>query len=68
MTCHQQTAHTQTPKIVAPATGEAQQLNPLTFGSFLPPKVHTIVDEIDDSSVKDEIHLENAHGKETLKR
>ncbi|KAH0636125.1 hypothetical protein KY290_036549 [Solanum tuberosum] len=50
------------------ASSEAQQLNPLTFESFLPPKFCTIVEEIDDSSVEDEIHLENADGKETPKR
>ncbi|KAH0636124.1 hypothetical protein KY290_036548 [Solanum tuberosum] len=53
---------------VTPATDEAQQLNPHTFGSFLPPKFCTLVEEIDDSSVEDEIHLENVDGKETLKR
>lgn len=58
----------QIPKIVAPAIGEAQQLNPHTFGRFLRPKFGMIIEEIGDSSVEDEINLENSNGKETLKR
>ncbi|KAK6780541.1 hypothetical protein RDI58_022725 [Solanum bulbocastanum] len=67
MTRRHQTTHTQTLKIVTPATSEAHQLNPLTFGSFLPPKFRAIV-ENEDISVEDEINLENADGKETPKR
>ncbi|KAK4731955.1 hypothetical protein R3W88_024943 [Solanum pinnatisectum] len=36
MTLRRQTTHTQTPKIVTPATGEAHQLNLLTLGASYP--------------------------------
>uniref|UniRef100_M1BRK0 Uncharacterized protein n=1 Tax=Solanum tuberosum TaxID=4113 RepID=M1BRK0_SOLTU len=68
MARHRQPSHTHTPKIVTPDTGEAQQLAPITFGSFLPLKFHTIMEENDDSSAEDVIHLENATGKATPKR
>ena len=57
----------QIPKIVAIAIGEAQQVNPHTFGRFLPPFV-LIVNEIGDSTMEDKINLGNSNGKETLKR
>lgn len=58
----------QIPKIVAIAIGEAQQVNPHTFGRFLPPNFVLVVEEIGDSTVENEINLENSNGKETLKR
>ncbi|KAK4716390.1 hypothetical protein R3W88_014728 [Solanum pinnatisectum] len=63
-----QPSHTHTPKIVTPDTGEAQQLTPITFGSFLPLKFHTIMEKNVDSSAEDVIHLENTTGKDTPKR
>lgn len=43
MTLFHQKTHTQTPKIVTPCTVEAQRLNPLSFGIFLPPLFRTTV-------------------------
>lgn len=52
MTRRRNTAHKQTPKIAIPATSIAQKLNRVIFGSFLYPKFHTIIQDIDDSSVE----------------
>lgn len=68
MARHRQPSHTHTPKIVMSDTGEAQQLVPITFGSFLPPNFHTIMEENDDSRAEDVIYWENATGKDTPKR
>lgn len=67
MTSCQQIAQYNT-KNSCPFIGEAQQVNLHTFGRFLPSNFGMIVEGIGDSTVEDEINLENSNGKETLKR
>lgn len=57
--------------MVTPATRILQKLQPLTFGSFLPPKLKAIPEETDASSIDDEILLQDLNpitGKDTTKR
>lgn len=68
MAHRRQPPYTHTHKIVTPVTGEAQQLPPLTFGSYLPAKFQSIAEESNDNNLEDEIQLEDAIGKDTPKR
>lgn len=46
-----------TQQFVTPANGITRSLQPLTFGSYIPPAIQSIIEETDTSSLEDEVQL-----------